>query len=1149
MVSCGVLTSYYVYTNLLVIYGHYIQELHATNGYDGGNIGRGFDLPHCPSDGREALPDSSHRQGRRGPIAGQTSTGEGTAIQAPHYRMTSKDTTNTEAGAPVAALSNQALSNQAGDKLWDLGGRALAVRVGVGVALTAAVALLVWFLADWAHLGEALQALATRPELLAILLVSYTAAFALRAFAWRQLLATRARVFGLFTYLQAALLVNHLLPFKLGEATRPLLAARNGIPLPEAAASTAIARLIDFASLILIAAVCGVLLTSLDAREQWLQNLLIPVAVVVVAAAGLAVLRFQGLGNVLPNFLSTRVDTLRTELSRVSRGRVLKATLWTVPSWILEAGVLLVAAQALGAEITVPAAIAVTAFTILFQVFHITPGGVGIYEASMTGALYALGVPWQEGLAIAVLTHGLKFAYSYTIALAFALVAVRSSLPALGLGALRGSAEGDKGATRFEIFAARAWNILNEGKPFTPVFTLGILALLSLPHLTDGGYWARAGLALLALAPLFVVFYRFDFPLKMRVALWGYAAIFLAAFRFFDPVAVGLILAVYLTFTIVLWGTIYYHLRIGTSWFNFTRFWRLVLENPDPTSGNFLEQIPKLTILVLAFQMLVATPTVWTFAAVEGFILLVAVTGLLLHQWFFTWPPAPSLVPTRLRAQGGRRISRRFITIVIDGCRADRLLEADTPFLDRMRQQGVDYIDTSTVYPARTVSGFSSMFTGAPPRVHGMTSNFVPSLGIKCESVFDALRKEGMHGKLVGIAHLVDAFGETDVATVTAVTNNDDIDYALTARAKAVIEQEDPDLIILQLLSVDQTGHARGSYNSEYLGKIEESDRIIEHFLEWCDSVGYLEGSTVLVTADHGQGIGIGGHGHMGPTERYVPLMMWGEGVELSGQVADPRSVMDVTATIAYFLGIEPPAQCVGQVLGVPDPNEDKRPVAVVLPAYNEAENLPATLERIPRHLRPDLQVIVVDDGSADDTAEVARRHGADVVVRHDHNRGLGAALRTGLTTANELDARAAVYLDADGEYSPEQIPDLLAPIEAGEADYVLGSRYKNRRPNQRLFRQLGNLCFTAALSLAAGRRISDGQTGYRAFSRRALECAEIIHDYNYAQVLTLDLLKKNMRLQEVPVDYARRTKGSSFIGPKYLWHVPSGMLREMLSK
>ena len=171
------------------------------------------------------------------------------------------------------------------------------------------------------------------------------------------------------------------------------------------------------------------------------------------------------------------------------------------------------------------------------------------------------------------------------------------------------------------------------------------------------------------------------------------------------------------------------------------------------------------------------------------------------------------------------------------------------------------------------------------------------------------------------------------------------------------------------------------------------------------------------------------------------------------------------------------------------------------------------------------------------------------MVIAHAHNRGLGAALRTGLAAANELNARAAVYIDADGEYPPEQIPDLLEPVLAGEADYVLGSRYLGRREGQRVVRLVGNLVFTGLLCLATGRRITDGQTGFRAFSRRALECAEIIHDYNYAQVLTLDLLKKGMRMREVPISYSRRTRGKSFIGPKYLWRVPVGMLQEMLSK
>ena len=1021
------------------------------------------------------------------------------------------------------------------------------LRVAISLALVVVTLLLFAFLADWPQLKLALRQLGEQPWLVGVLVLTYSGAFLLRAIAWQSLVTCSIGTRHLFVSMQSGLFVNHLAPVKLGEFVRPLMAARYGMPMAEAAATTAIARYLDFAALLAIAAVVGSAVSLSEGSQLWLRGLALPAGVIVGCGVALVAMRQSRGFGWLPGPLRTRVELLRSQLRQVSAGRVARAALWTLPSWALEAGVIIVAAKALGIELSIAAAIAVTAFTILFQVFHFTPGGIGVYEAVMTGALYAHGVPWEQGLALAVATHGLKFAYSYTVALAFTLTAA-GKLPELNpLAHLRGSSDGAKAASRFEVVAARLWNVLNEGKPFTPVFVIGILGLLSLPHLTNADYWPKAGIALAALLPLFLLLYRFDFPLRLRIVLWLALGIFLAAFRFVDVLAVALVLGIYLTFTILLWGTVYYHLRIGTPWTNFTRFWRLVLENPDPTSGNFLEQIPKTLLLVLAFLLIVERPGLNTVVGVEAFVLGLGITAVLVHQWFFTWAPAPSLTPTRLVADEGRRRCKRFIAIVIDGCRADRLLEADTPCIDRIRREGADYVNTATVYPARTVTGFSSMFTGAPPKSHGMRSNFVPSLGVKCESIFDSLRDSGMTGRLVGIAHLVDAFGD-DVDTVTAVTHNDEIDDALVARAKAVMERDEPDLLAVQLLSVDQTGHARGSYNAEYLAKIEATDRKIEEFLDWCQERGYLDDATVLITSDHGQGIGIGGHGHMSPEETYVPCIMWGAGVDRLGEFDELRSVMDAAPTISYFLGARPPAQSMGQVLAVVDDTGDSKPLAVIVPAHNEAENLPGTLSRMPRGPVANMRIIVVDDGSTDGSAEIARQYGADVVVSHPTNLGLGAALRTGLSAARDMDARAAVYIDADGEYSPEQIPDLLKPVDAGEADYVLGSRYLGTRERQPILRLIANVIFTVLLCVASGRRITDGQTGFRAFSRRALECAEIIHDYNYAQVLTLDLLKKGMRMNEVPISYRFRTKGKSFISVKYLWRVPVGMLREMLS-
>ena len=416
------------------------------------------------------------------------------------------------------------------------------LRVAISLALVALALSLVAFLADWPQLKLALRQLGGQPWLVGVLVLTYTGAFLLRAIAWRVLITRSTGIYQLFVSMQAGLLVNHLTPVKLGEFVRPLLAARYGVPIAEAAATTAVARYLDFAALLAIAAVVGPAV-SLSAGEQlWLKGLALPAGVIAGCGVALVAMRQSQAFGWLPRPLRVRVEILRSQLRQVSAGRVAHAALWTLPSWALEAGVIIVAAKALGIELSIAAAIAVTAFTILFQVFHVTPGGIGVYEAAMTGALYAHGIPWEQGLALAVATHGLKFAYSYTVALAFTLTAV-GKLPELNpLASLRGSSDGSKAASRFEVVAARLWNVLNEGKPFTPVFVIGILGLLSIPHLTNADYWPKAGIALAALVPLFLLLYRFDFPLRLRIVLWLALGVFLAAFRFVDVVALALVL-------------------------------------------------------------------------------------------------------------------------------------------------------------------------------------------------------------------------------------------------------------------------------------------------------------------------------------------------------------------------------------------------------------------------------------------------------------------------------------------------------------------------------------------------------------------------------------------------------------------------------
>jgi uncharacterized membrane protein YbhN (UPF0104 family) len=221
-------------------------------------------------------------------------------------------------------------------------------------------------------------------------------------------------------------------------------------------------------------------------------------------------------------------------------------------------------------------------------------------------------------------------------------------------------------------------------------------------------------------------------------------------------------------------------------------------------------------------------------------------------------------------------------------------------------------------------------------------------------------------------------------------------------------------------------------------------------------------------------------------------------------------------------------------------------PVALVLPARDEEATVAAVVTRAPAAVAGrEVRVIVVDDGSRDGTAAAAASAGAAVVVAG--GRGLGAAVRRGLAEAVAGGAAAVAFCDADGEYDPAQLGALVAPILEGRADYVVGSRFSGTIERMRPQRRLGNAVLTRLLSLAARTRLTDGQSGYRALSRRAAADAEIVHDYNYAQVLTLDLLGKGYRYAEVPIRYRSREHGRSFVRlAPYLRRVGPAVWREL---
>ena len=158
--------------------------------------------------------------------------------------------------------------------------------------------------------------------------------------------------------------------------------------------------------------------------------------------------------------------------------------------------------------------------------------------------------------------------------------------------------------------------------------------------------------------------------------------------------------------------------------------------------------------------------------------------------------------------------------------------------------------------------------------------------------------------------------------------------------------------------------------------------------------------------------------------------------------------------------------------------------VLALIPAWNEATRVGPVVEAARAHL----PVLVVDDGSHDDTSAVAEAAGA-TVVRHPRNQGKGVALTTGFAWALERDYEAVLTLDADGQHDPADIPRFLAAYEAGAGDLIVGRRDFGQIPFPR---RLANSFGSWLLSLALGTRIYDNQSGYRLYSRRCLETLDL---------------------------------------------------------
>lgn len=195
--------------------------------------------------------------------------------------------------------------------------------------------------------------------------------------------------------------------------------------------------------------------------------------------------------------------------------------------------------------------------------------------------------------------------------------------------------------------------------------------------------------------------------------------------------------------------------------------------------------------------------------------------------------------------------------------------------------------------------------------------------------------------------------------------------------------------------------------------------------------------------------------------------------------------------------------------------------LVIIIPAYNEEKTINSVVKGIPSNVPgiSDIKIIVVDDGSADSTSDLAKSAGA-LVISHDKNKGLGIAFQTGVKAALKLRADIMVSIDADSQFNALDIPRLIQPILENKADFVSGSRFMAgaSTPNIPKTRLIGNKIINRFISLAANRKFTDVSCGFRAYSKETLLWLNLFGKFTYTQEVILNLNFKNLRMAEVPI-------------------------------